>query len=34
LNQALVEHAASTLITLLQEIDRYPLERLRSRPGE
>jgi creatinine amidohydrolase len=32
--QALVEHAASTLITLLQEIDRYPLERLRSRPGE
>ena len=31
--RALVEHAAQTLIALLREIDRYPLERLRSRPG-
>ncbi len=26
-------HAAQALIALLQEVDRYPLERLRSRPG-
>ena len=31
--RTLVEHAAQTLIALLREIDRYPLERLRSRPG-
>jgi creatinine amidohydrolase len=30
---ALVEHAAQTLIALLREVDRYPLEHLRSRPG-
>ena len=31
--RALVEHAAQALIALLREIDRYPLERLRSGPG-
>ena len=31
--RALVDHAAQTLIALLREIDRYPLERLRSWPG-
>jgi creatinine amidohydrolase len=31
--RALIEHAALTLIALLREVDRYPLERLRSRPG-
>jgi len=31
--QALIEHAARSLITLLREIDRYPLTRLRSQPG-
>jgi len=31
--RALVEHAAQSLIALLREIDRYPLTRLRSRPG-
>ncbi len=32
--RTLIEHAAQALITLLREIDRYPLERLRSRPGK
>jgi creatinine amidohydrolase len=31
--QALIEHAAQSLIALLREIDRYPLTRLRSQPG-
>jgi creatinine amidohydrolase len=31
--RALVEHAAQGLIALLREVDRYPLERLRSRAG-
>jgi creatinine amidohydrolase len=31
--RALVEHAAQALVELLGEIDRYPLERLRSTPG-
>ena len=31
--RALVEHAAQALITLLREVDRYPLERLRAWPG-
>jgi creatinine amidohydrolase len=31
--RALVEHAAQTLIALLREVDRYPLERLRPAPG-
>jgi creatinine amidohydrolase len=30
--RALVEHAAQTLIALLREIDRYPLDRLRPGP--
>jgi creatinine amidohydrolase len=30
---ALVEHAAQTLIALLREIDRYPLDRLRTGSG-
>jgi creatinine amidohydrolase len=29
--RALVDHAAQTLVELLVEIDRYPLERLRPR---
>ncbi|MEM7021277.1 MAG: creatininase family protein [Pseudomonadota bacterium] len=31
--RVLVEHAAQNLIALLQEIDRYPLSRIRSRPN-
>ena len=31
--RVLVEHAAQTLIALLREIDRYPLDRLRPGPG-
>lgn len=31
--RVLVEHAAQTLIALLREVDRYPLERLRPGPG-
>jgi creatinine amidohydrolase len=31
--RALVEHAAQALVTLLGEIDRYPLDRLRAQPG-
>jgi creatinine amidohydrolase len=31
--RALVEHAAQTLIALLREVDRYPLERLREASG-
>jgi creatinine amidohydrolase len=31
--RAVIEHAAQALIALLREVDRYPLERLRARPG-